>query len=187
MSRALLFGSARSAVLRTVCRLCAALVLVLTPAGCVTTRTLSLSPEPDPESVSFINGHPEMHALGWVATRRDTVRAMEMEIVGDRLVVETPEVEKPVAYRLDDVLEIGLLDRKGGFLRSMGAGVGIAAGAGLLGALLASPDGPDDRSRTATGLHVGGITAVFTLPVSFVVGVGGAHVIRFQVEAAPAR
>lgn len=165
----------------------AALALVLTLAGCRTTRPLQLSPEPDPEAVAYINGHPEMHYGGWVATTRDTIVAGEMEVVGDRLVVETPEVDKPVAYRLEEVLEIGLVDRKGGFLRSMGAGVGVAAGAGLLGALLASPDGPDDRSRTETGLRVGGITAVFTLPVSFVVGVSGAHVIRFQVEAAPRR
>lgn len=165
----------------------AGLALLLALTGCQTTRILSLSPEPDPEAVAYINGHPQMHYRGWVATAADTVMTGEMEIVGDRLVVGTPEIDKPVVYRLDEVLEIGLLDRKGGFLRSMGAGVGIAAGAGLLGALLASPDGPEDRSRTETGLRAGGIAAVFTLPVSFVLGVSGAHVIRFQVKAAPAR
>lgn len=168
-----------------VARLCVVLLLALALPGCRTTRTLSLSPRPDPEAVTYINGHPEMHYRGWVATRADTLLALGMEIRGDRLRVETPEIDKPVDLRLEDVLEIGLLDRKGGFLRSMTAGVGLATGVGLLAAALASPDGPDDRSRTRTGLRAGAITAVFTLPVAFVVGVSGARVIRFQVEAAP--
>lgn len=161
------------------------LLLVLTTAGCQTTRSFSLFPVPDPESVAYINDHPEMHYGGWVATTGDTIRSMGLEVVGDRLRVGRGYDEETVEYRLDEVVEIGLLDRKGGFLRSMTAGVGIAAGAGLLGAALASPGGPEDRSRTESGLRVGAITAVFVLPVSFVLGVSGAHVIRFEVEVAP--
>lgn len=154
-------------------------------SGCVTTLPMSATPGPDDPGVRYLADRAEGRA-GRVDVGDSTFIASRLRV--DPVRRELSLYRFPgdsLAVPLNRLRSVEIRDFARGTLEGVGAGLLLAAAVGLTAAALS--DGEGERSRAQQGLHVGGITAVFALPVGFVVGFGGGHTTRIQVRAGGGR
>ena len=156
-----------------------ALTLVFT-SSCVTRIPLSTEPTPDDPGVLYLG--EDGTRVGWVSAGDSTVLAEGLRV--DPLRRELAMRLFPgdsVVLPLDRVREIEFRQPGRGALEGLGAAALVATVAGLAAALLS--DGEGERTRAEQGVRVGAITAVFAVPVGFVIGLGAGHTTFIQVRS----
>ena len=154
--------------------LCLTVVVVAGCATAVPVRDLG----PDSPELDRLRAMGARHPATFVTTADSTYRFVGVGVSGGRLTLHAHADSLTVS--LDAVRSIEFSDPARGALEGVGAGVLVAGVAGLLGAALSAAEPAGSESRTDRGLLVGAAVGVFTIPIGFVIGIGGGHRTWFQ-------